>query len=151
MLLNNLKKSKWLSKKAKRLGRWNASGRWNFSTKGMKWQKSRSWGSLPSWFEWWQTTLSRRLPKLRWFKRYFKLVKTYEVVNLFKLEDDDRINSDVIIDKKLLKELNYISKENWLVKILWEWELKKTLTFKWIDAFSKTAKQQIEKTSWKIE
>jgi large subunit ribosomal protein L15 len=43
---------------------------------------------MPAWFEGGQTPLTQRLPKLRGFKRFYKLVKTYTVVNLGKLQED---------------------------------------------------------------
>lgn len=150
MLLHEIKKSTGLKDKSKRLWRWNASWRWNYSTKGLKWQKARSWWSLPAWFEWWQTPLTLRLPKLKWFRRYYKLIKHYDVINLSKIEKDPRFESDMLITKSILSELNYISSENSLVKILWDWDFSKKLNFEWIDSFSKVAKEKIEKNWGKI-
>lgn len=150
MLINELKKSQWLNKKSKRLGRWNASWKGNYSTKGQKWQWSRSGGGMPAWFEGWQTPLTQRLPKLKGFKRHFKLVDEYQVVNLWNLEADERISSWATVDKALLKSLRYITKEDGLVKVLSKWDISKKLTFAWIDAFSSSAKEKIEKTGWSI-
>lgn len=149
MLLHELKRGPKKQTK-KRLWRWNSSWKWNYSTKWLKWQLARSGGWQPSWFEWGQTPLWQRLPKLRWFKKYFKLIKEYQLVNLDRLEKDERIK-DQTINKKLLKELNYIRKEDWLVKILWNWNFSKKLVFEWIDKLSESAKQKIEKLWWEIK
>lgn len=151
MLVHELKRSTWLNKSAKRRGRWDSSGSWNYSGRGQKGQNSRSWGGMPAWFEGWQTPLTQRLPKLKWFKRYFKLIEDYQVINLWRLEADERIEKSATITKQLLKDLRYISKIDWLVKILWTWDFSKSLSFEGIDCFSKTAKDKIEKTGGKIK
>lgn len=143
-----INKSRWYAHKSKRLGRGNAS-KWNYSGRWIKWQKSRSWYSKNPGFEGGQTPLNKRLPKYRWFKRYFKLIDNYQIVNLDRLEADDRIKDT--IDKSVLKELWYISYEDGYVKVLWEWDLSKKITFSWIEKFSKSAKDKIEKAWGKIE
>ncbi len=151
MLLDQLKRSKWYNKKSKRLWRGNASGKWNYSTRWLKWQNARSGGGMPAWFEGWQTPLTQRIPKLRWFKRYYKLVKVYTPINLDILEKNDRVKSGDLINKAKLKELNLIKNEKELVKILAKWDLTKKLIFEWIDAFSSAAKSKIEKAWWEIK
>jgi len=143
MLLHQIERSKGYNKKAKRLWRWNASGKGNYSTRWIKWQNARSGGGMPAWFEGGQTPLTQRIPKLRWFKRYYKLVKEYTPVNLLVLEKNENIKSWDVINKAKLKELNIIKKETELVKILWKWELTKKLIFEGIDAFSASAKEKI--------
>ena len=144
MLLHELTKSTGRKKPGKRLGRWDSSGAWNYSGRGIKWQGARSWWGVPAWFEWWQTPLHMRLPKLRGFKRYFKLLKHYELVNVGRLEQDARIDGKKPINKELLATLWYIKKVTSLVKILWNGDLKKSLQFEWIDAVSATALKKIE-------
>lgn len=151
MLVHELKKSKWLNSPSKRRWRWDSSWRWNYSWRWQKWQNSRSGGGMPAWFEGWQTPLTQRLPKLKWFKRYFKHISEYQIVNLWKLEKDEKITKSTIINKETLKQLNYITKVDWLVKVLWNWDFSKSLTFQWIDAFSASAKEKIEKSGGKIE
>ena len=148
MKLHNLKKSTGLNKKAKRLGRWNASGKWNYSWKWHKWQKARSWAPRPG-FEWGQTSLLQRRPKSRWFKRYYKLVDEYVVLNVSDLQNDKRIEKWTV-NKQILKDFGYIKKLSLNVKILWNWEFTKSLDFEWIECFSKTAIEKIEKAWWKI-
>jgi len=147
MKLHELPKSKGLKQKMRRKGRWdwskgNTSWRWN------NWQKSRAGYSKKVFFEGGQTPLVKRLPKLRGFKRYYKLVDNFAVINLSSLEKDEMIKKEVT--KTLLCELGYC-KKNEKVKILWNWDLNKTLSFKNIDQFSKSAKEKIEKAGWNIE
>jgi len=147
MLLHELKASKWYKNPKKRLGRGNASGKGNYSTKGLKWQRARSGGAKPRWFEWGQTPLLRRIPKLKGFKRYYKLVTTYEVVNV---KDLNNFRAGTTITKEKLAEANLISSEKASVKILWNWELEKKLKFEWIDKFSNSAKEKITSAGGEI-
>lgn len=149
MKLHELKKSTWLKKKANRIWRGNAT-KGNYSGKGLKGQKARSGYSAKPYFEWGQTSIVQKLPKMKWFKRHDKLVDTYQVINLSRLEKDERITKDMEINKFKLKELWYIKKETDLVKILWNWNITKKLTFSAIDKFSKTAIEKIEKAWAKI-
>jgi ribosomal protein L15 len=95
--------------------------------------------------------LTLRIPKLKWFKRYYKLIKHYDVINLSRIENDPRLESDILLTKEILLELNYIKSMNILVKILWDWDFSKKINFKWIDSFSKLAKSKIEKNWGKID
>jgi len=140
MLLHELKRSKGFKNPKKRLGRGNASWKGNYSTKGLKGQRARSGGAKPIWFEWGQTPLTRRIPKLKGFKRYYKLVTDYTVVNLSALND---FRAGTTITKEKLAEKNLIKDVNSAVKILWKGNLEKKLKFEWIDAFSNSAKEAI--------
>lgn len=148
MKIHLLKRSKWLTDKAKRKGRGNASGKWNYSGKWHKWQKARSGFSMKPFFEWGQTSIVQRIPKAKWFKRHYKLVTDYCVINLSKLEADLRIADWTEITKALLKDLWYIKNEKLLVKVLWDWDLIKKLTFTGIEKFSKSAEEKIA-NPWK--
>lgn len=148
MLLYELQKSKLYKNSKKRLGRWNGCWKGNYSTKGIKWQKARSGGTKPIWFEWGQTPLTRRIPKLKWFKRYYKLVKDYEVVNLLDL---NKFEAWTVITKDKLAKANLISSNSVLVKILWKGKLDKKLKFEWIDTFSNSAREQIVEQWWEIK
>lgn len=150
MLLNEIQKSKWLNKSAKRLWRWNSSGKWNYSARGLKWQGSRTWSKHYAWFEWGQTPLNQRLPKLRWFKRYYKLVQEFIPVNLGKIESDDRISAGSEVNKEILLNCWYIKNVDIKVKVLWNWDFTKSLNFAGIEKYSQTAKQKIETAGWKI-
>ncbi len=148
MLLHEISRSKGYKNPKKRLGRGNASGKGNYSTKGLKGQKARSGGAKPVWFEWGQTPLTRRIPKLKGFKRYYKLVTSYQVVNVGDLE---RFDANTEITKEVLAESKLIRKASEPVKILWNGDLTKSLLFKGIEAFSKSAKEKIEKAWGKIQ
>jgi len=147
MLIHELKKSSWLQARTQRVWRWNSCKRWNYCWRGMGWQKSRSGGNIPAFFEGWQTALHMRLPKLRGFKRYFKLIDTFEVVNLWPLSTDERV-FDKKIDKTLLAMLWYISKDTVLVKVLWKGDCIKPLSFVGLDKISHSAKLSLEKAGW---
>ncbi len=149
MLINDIRRPSYLKKKSLRRGRGNSSWRGNYSGRWLKGQKARTWFSLHPDFEWGQTPLFQRLPKNRWFKRYFKLIKVYTPVNLWKLENDERIKDGDIINKEKLVELGYI-KEKEEVKILGTWSLKKKITFKWLFV-SKKAEKKILEVGWLIE
>jgi large subunit ribosomal protein L15 len=88
------------------------------------------------------------MPKAKGFKRYYKLVDTYEVINVSSLEKDVRITSE--ITKESLKNAGYIKKTSALVKILGNGELTKSLTFTGIEKFTKSATEKIQKAGGKI-
>lgn len=144
MKIHELKRSTWLKTKARRLGRWDAT-KWNTSGKGHKWQKARSGYSSKPFFEGWQTSIVQKLPKMKGFKRHDKLVDTYAVINLWRLEKDERIAKDMEVTKFKLKEFGYIKKESELVKILWNGDFSKKLKFTGMEKFSKTAQEKIGK------
>lgn len=148
MKIHQFTRSKWLTDKSKRKGRGNGSWKWNYSGKWLKWQKARSGFSMKPFFEWGQTSIVQRIPKAKWFKRHYKLVTEYSVINLSKLQDDVRILDGMEITKAVLKDLWYIKNESLLVKILWDWDLTKKLTFTNIDKFSKSAEEKIA-NPWK--
>lgn len=132
-----------LKKSRKRVWRWDASWMWRTCWRWDKWQKARkSWSKWPL-FEWWQTPLYKRLPKLRWFTNIFK--KKYDVVNLSSLE-----NLEWEISLEILSEKWIISWRTWNLKVLWVWEIKNKITLK-AKKVSDSAKAKIEKAWWKVE
>lgn len=151
MMLHELTRSSGRKDKPFRLGRGNSARKGNYSGRGLGGQKSRAGWWVPNWFEWWQTPLHMRLPKLRWFKRYFKLLKNITPISLATIEADDRIKNGSTVDMKVLKECRYVSKETSLVKILGKDTMKKKLTFSGIHAFSAWARAVIEKAWGSIE
>ena len=151
MKLHTLKRSKWIVSKAKRLWRWDSSGKGNYSTKGHKWQKSRSGTTTRPFFEWWQTSIVQRIPKARWFKRYFKLVKEVVIVNLWHLDSDPRIVDGMEVTKAILKSLWYIKDATSHVKVLWNWDWTKKVTFVDVDSYSKSAQEKIANPAAKSE
>jgi len=147
MKLHQLEKSKWFKDKARRLGRWNAS-KGNYSGKWLKGQKARSGKSVRPFFEGWQTPVVMRMPKARWFKRCDKLIDHYVIINVSAFEKDPSFTTEV--NKVILKEAGYIKSISDLVKILWNWELNKSLEFTGIEKFTKSAVEKIEKAGGKI-
>jgi len=147
MKLHQLEKSKGFKDKARRLGRWNAS-KWNYSGKWLKGQSARSGRSVRPFFEWGQTPVVMRMPKAKWFKRCDKWVDSYTIINVSTLEQDTAFTWDVT--KAILKEAWYIKNESDWVKILGNWELKKSLNFTGIEKFTKSAVEKIEKAGGKI-
>jgi large subunit ribosomal protein L15 len=122
MTLFNLS-SKLGKKKKKLLGRGNGSGHGTFCCRGGKGQSARSGGSIRPGFEGGQTTMLRRMPKLRGFKNPNH--QEFQVVNVVDLNCFDN-NEEVTVEKLFAKKL--ISKKNQPVKLLGNGELEKTLT-----------------------
>lgn len=147
MLLHEIKKSSGRVSAWKKFWRGNSNWKWNYCWKWLKWQKSRSWWSIPSWFEWGQTPLYRRLPKLKWFKRYFKLLTNLTVLNVSDLEESsfsswDTVNLDSLI------EHNLVQKKTTAVKLLWNGILWKALTIDSSIILSWSAKEKVEQAWW---
>jgi large subunit ribosomal protein L15 len=88
--------------------------------------------------------LIRRMPK-----RGFQPIRNnyYQVVNI---EDLNGIKEKDVVTPEIMKEYGLVSKSGWPIKILGDGELKKPLTVK-SHAFSKTAKERIEKAGGKTE
>ena len=130
-------KRKWIQ-----IGRGNGSGKWNYSTKGLKGQRARTGFSQKPGFEWGQTPLHMRLPKSRWFKKYFKLVKHTVAINVNILDADDRISSGFVVSLESLTQLWYGKRWHGF-KILGNGELTKSIVVENIPV-SATAKKIIE-------
>ena len=79
--LQNIKSNKGVRKTSKRLWRGNGSGKWTFCGRWMNGQNCRSGGWVPDWFEWGQTPLFRRMPKLKGFSNA-KFTKEYNIINI---------------------------------------------------------------------
>ena len=148
--MHELEKSAGKKKKALRRGRGAASGRGNYSTRGMKGQKARAGFSQQPGFEGGQTPLHMRLPKLRGFKRYFKLVTKICAVNLASLENNDNIKSGDIVTMETLVNAGLCHKDE-NVKFLGQGDLTKSLKFQGFETFSGSAKAKIEKAGGSIE
>lgn len=144
-----LTRTPWYKKPRIQRGRGDSSGRGNYSGRGLKGQGARAGASMRGSFEWGQTPLVQRLPKLRGFKRHFKLLNIYQPVNIAALEKDERITAGAVITPELLVSLGLVRK-NTQVKVLGNGELTKKLSFSGITAFSATAKEKIEKAGGSI-
>lgn len=143
MDLSSLKPSRGSSKNRRRLGRGTGSGRGKTSGKGHKGQKARSGYKSKAWSEGGQMPLQRRLPK-RGFTNIFKT--SYQEVNIAALAavGGSEITPEVLYEKRLA------SAKRRPVKILGAGELTKALRVR-AHAFSKSAKEKIEKAGGEIE
>lgn len=146
--LNNVKPSTWSRKTSKKVGRGNWSWRGTYCGRGMNGQNCRSGGWVPQWFEWGQTPLFRRMPKLRGFSNA-KFTKEYNIVNLSDLE--------VLSSKGVTEITKEVLLENWLighkslwVKLLGNGKLTAKLTVV-VNNASASAKEAVEKAWGKIE
>lgn len=146
LTLNTLKPEEGARKSKKRLWRWNGSWKWTFCGKWCKWQNARG-SKMWARFEWGQTPLFRRIPKLRWFSN--AMFKTeYNVINLKDLEVL-ATKWITLITKEVLLENKIIRKKKCGVKLLWAWEIKTKVTVV-LDKVSDTAKEAVEKVWWTI-
>ena len=145
--LNNLKPNNGSRKSSTRVGRWNGS-KGTFCGRGMNGQNCRSGGWVPDWFEWGQTPLFRRLPKLKGFTNARFMTK-YNVINL---SDVELLASKWIteINKEVLLENKVIRRKKIGIKLLGNGELKTKVTIS-VNWASETATKAIEKAGGKIE
>lgn len=142
--LENLKPPRGAHRKKKLLGRGPGSGHGKTSTRGIKGQTSRAGRDFYLGFEGGQMPLIRKIPKRGFSNVSFQ--DRYQIVNI---KDLARIKESVI-DPQLLEQAGLIKDKDKLTKILGEGELSKALTVK-AHAFSKKAKELVEKAGGKIE
>ncbi|MBS1551268.1 MAG: 50S ribosomal protein L15 [Bacteroidetes bacterium] len=142
-ILSNLKYAEGSRKKRKRVGRGQGSGHGGTSTRGHKGQHSRSGAKFRAWFEGGQMPLQRRVPKFG-----FKNINRVEFVtiNLNAIQafiDKGKIK-ELKFDKEYLLTNNLIKGKNKPLKILGNGDITSKVEIT-ADAFSKTAKEKIEK------
>ena len=126
-----------------RVGRGIGSGKGKTSGRGVKGQKSRSGVAIKS-FEGGQMPLYRRLPK-RGFNQFKKnKVGFINLDKIQKLFDENKINSEIKIDRNILKKLNVINKKYNKIKILGNGEIKKKIEIN-ADFISKSAQEKLKK------
>jgi large subunit ribosomal protein L15 len=142
--LDSLKRPPGARKREKILGRGPSSGHGKTSTRGTKGQTSRAGRHFYLGFEGGGVPLIRKIPK-RGFSRN-ALKKIYQIVNLKELSNlkQKEINPEILEKEGLIKD----KKEP--IKILGEGEINQPITIK-AHAFSKSAKEKIEKVGGKIE
>tara|TARA_A100001035_G_C27502926_1_gene372824 strand:+ start:112 stop:570 length:459 start_codon:yes stop_codon:yes gene_type:complete len=136
--LSSLKSNIGSRKKKLRKGRGIAAGQGASCGFGMRGQKSRSGRPTRPGFEGGQMPLYRRVPKLK----HFEIInqKNFSTVNLSKLsefKDNDIVNIDSLVKKKLL------FKPKFPLKILGNGEVKGKLKVQ-AHAFTKVAQEKIE-------
>ena len=146
--LTNLKPNSGSRKTFKRLGRGNGSGKWTYCGRGCNGQNSRSGGWVPSWFEWGQTPLFRRMPKLKGFSNA-KFKTEYSIINISDLallaeKGITTINKEVLLENRIVRQ------KTLAIKLLWEWKLTVKVDVI-VDKASASAKESIEKAWGKIE
>ena len=146
--LTNVKPNAGSRKTFKRLGRGNGSGKWTFCGRGCNGQNSRSGGWVPSWFEWGQTPLFRRMPKLKGFSNA-KFKTEYNVINLSDLallagKGITTINKEVLLENRIIR------RKALPIKLLAQWELTVKVTIV-VDNASTKAVEAVEKAGGKIE
>ncbi len=139
--LNNIKPNKGSRKSSKKLGRWNASWKWTTCGRGYNGQNSRSGWGVPDWFEWGQTPLFRRLPKLKGFSNS-RFKKHFSIVNL---SDVEKLAQNWVLDinKEVLLNNWIVSNKKLQIKLLWKWSLSQKINIT-VDKASASAKKSIE-------
>ncbi len=143
--MNNLKPAPGSHRDTKRLGRGTASGQGKTAGHGSNGDKARSGAYQKFYFEGGQTPLTRRIPKVG-FHSPFK--KEFQIVNVGLLEEAELGGSEVTAEA--LRKLGLIHEADKPVKILGGGELTKALVFR-VNAYSKSAKDKIEKAKGKAE
>jgi large subunit ribosomal protein L15 len=132
-----------------RVGRGIAAGKGKTAGRGTKGQKSRAGSSIPAWFEGGQTPASQRIPKLRGFKRRFRL--EYAVVNVGRINEvaaaggfgEPAANAPVAVNPDLLLAAGLLGSLRQPVKVLGQGDVDRRL-FVVADAFTKSATAKIE-------
>lgn len=145
MKLHELSPAEGSTHVQKRVGRGAGSGWGKTSGKGHKGQNARSGGGVRPGFEGGQMPLQRRVPK-RGFVNIYRTV--YENVNVTAL--NNKFEDGAVVDTEALLNAGLIKKVNDGVKVLGNGEITKNLTVK-AAAFSKSAKEKIEKAGGKTE
>ena len=118
--LSNLWASQWSNKTSKKLWRGNGSGKWTYCGRGCNGQNSRSWGWVAQWFEWGQTPLFRRMPKLKGFSnaRFKTKFNIINVDTIAKLAE----NWITEINREVLLETRAVRNKTLPIKLLWNGE-----------------------------
>jgi len=132
-----------------RVGRGIAAGKGKTAGRGTKGQKSRAGSSIPAWFEGGQTPASQRIPKLRGFKRRFRV--EYAVVNVGRINEvaaaggfgEPSANAPVAVNPDLLLAAGLLGSLRQPVKVLGQGDVDRRL-FVVADAFTKSATAKIE-------
>jgi len=148
MRVNSLFNVPGSRKPRKRIGRGNGSGTGRTGGRGEKGQKSRSGVSIKT--EGGQMPLIKRLPK-----RGFNSSKSisYTPISMADIEFliiEKRIDSSVLINKALLVDIGYIKSEKTPVKLLAGVDKMNFKITVQLDAYSKTARELIEKADGQV-
>jgi large subunit ribosomal protein L15 len=149
-----------------RVGRGIAAGRGKTAGRGTKGQKSRAGRGPAAWHEGGQTPIHIRVPKLRGFKRRFKV--TYEVVNVGRISDyaDDgrfadaedaartasrgRADAPLTVNAEILRQVGLIGNVRRPVKVLGNGDVRRKL-FVVADAVTRSAREKIEAAGGSVQ
>lgn len=148
MRVNSLFNVPGSRKPKKRIGRGNGSGTGRTGGRGEKGQKSRSGVSIKT--EGGQMPLIKRLPK-----RGFNSSKSirYTPISMADIEFliiEKRIDTSVVFNKTSLVNIGYIKSEKTPVKLLAGIDKMNFKISVQLDAYSKTAKELIEKAGGQV-
>ena len=148
MRVNSLFNVPGSRKPRKRIGRGNGSGTGRTGGRGEKGQKSRSGVAIKT--EGGQMPIIKRLPK-----RGFNSSKSisYTPISMADIEFliiEKRIDSSVLINKALLVDIGYIKSEKTPVKLLAGVDKMNFKITVQLDAYSKTARELIEKADGQV-
>jgi len=143
MHLNTLQPAAGSKKNTKRVGRGIGSGTGKTCGRGHKGQKSRSGGFSKVGFEGGQMPLQRRLPKVGFASRSFKLSAEVRLDELTKIDAD-------VIDIAALIKANIVSAITQKAKVIDSGEITKAVQLKGIKV-TPGARKAIEAAGGKIE
>ncbi len=143
MFLNTLQPAPGSKKNAKRVGRGIGSGTGKTCARGHKGQKSRSGGFSKVGFEGGQMPLQRRLPKVGFASRSFKLSAEVRLNELTGIDAD-------IIDLDVLIKANIVPAKTQTAKVIASGEISKAVQLKGIKV-TPVARTAIEAAGGKIE
>lgn len=148
MKVNSLFNVPGSRKPRKRIGRGNGSGTGRTGGRGEKGQKSRSGVAIKT--EGGQMPLIKRLPK-----RGFNSSKSVDytpisVADIEVLIVEKRIDASVVLNKAGLVNVGYIKSEKTPVKLLGGIDKMKFKISVQLDAYSKTARELIEKAGGEV-
>jgi len=143
MHLNTLQPAPGSKKDAKRVGRGIGCGTGKTCGRGHKGQKSRSGGFSKVGFEGGQMPLQRRLPKVGFASRSFKLSAEVRLYELAKIDAD-------VIDLAALIKANMVPAQTQKAKVIASGEISKAVQLKGIKV-TPGARKAIEAAGGKIE
>lgn len=149
MKLHDLRPAEGSHTPRTRVGRGIAAGKGKTAGRGTKGQKARTGSSIPPWFEGGQTPASQRIPKLRGFKRRFRV--EYAVVNVGRISEvaaaggfgEPSAGAPVAVNPELLLAAGLLGSLRRPVKVLGQGEVDRRL-FVVADAFTRSATAKIE-------
>ncbi len=148
MRVNSLFNVPGSRKPRKRIGRGNGSGTGRTGGRGEKGQKSRSGVAIKT--EGGQMPIIKRLPK-RGFNSSKSISYTpISMANIEFLIIEKRIDSSVLINKASLVDIGYIKSEKTPVKLLAGVDKMNFKITVQLDAYSKTARELIEKADGQV-